>query len=146
MPSPLNGFTMPPAPPVSSRPRADASAQLRSRSACSSRHAARDTRSSTRRSRRYVAVRSAIFMHTACPACTVQQSGHAGGVHGVVLTNTPSPGTNGSTPGDERGSMARDYPRPAAAARALLAATYVHPLVAVLRRVYSLTDPAPLPH
>ena len=70
--------------------RADASAQLRSRSACSSRHAARDTRSSTRRSRRHAAIRSAIFMHTACPACTVQQSGHAGGVHGVVLTDTPA--------------------------------------------------------
>jgi hypothetical protein len=28
---------------------------------------ARDTRSSTRRSRRHAAVRSAIFMHTACP-------------------------------------------------------------------------------
>jgi len=41
------------------------------------------------RSRRHTAVRSAIFMHTACPACTVQQSGHAGGVHGVVLTDTP---------------------------------------------------------
>ena len=69
--------------------RTDASAQLRSRSACSIRHAARNTRSSTRRSRRHVAVRSAIFMHTACPACTVQQDGHAGGVHGVVLANTP---------------------------------------------------------
>jgi len=69
--------------------RADASAQLRSRSACSSRHAARDT-SSTRRFRRHVTVCSAIFTRTACPACTVQQSGHAGGVHGVVLTNTPS--------------------------------------------------------
>ena len=64
-------------------------AQLRSRSACSSRHAARDTRSSTRRSRCHAAVRSAIFMHTACPACTVQQSGHAGGVHSAVLTDTP---------------------------------------------------------
>jgi hypothetical protein len=42
--------------------RADASVQVRSRSACSSRHAARDTRSSTRRSRRHAAVRSAIFM------------------------------------------------------------------------------------
>jgi hypothetical protein len=37
-----------------------------------------------------VAVRSAIFMHTDCPTCTVQQSGHFGGVHGVVLTGTPS--------------------------------------------------------
>ena len=72
--------------------RADANAHLRSRSACSSRHAARDTRSSTRRSRRHAAVRSAIFMHTACPTCTVQQSGHAGGVHGVVLTDTPTTG------------------------------------------------------
>ena len=77
--------------------RADANAQLRSRSACSSRHAARDTRSSTRRSRRHAAVRSAIFMHTARPACTVQQSGHAGGVHGVVLTDTPC-STRHSTP------------------------------------------------
>jgi len=46
-------------------------------------------RSSTRRSRRHVAVRSAIFMRSACPACSVQQSRHAGGVHGVVLTGTP---------------------------------------------------------
>ena len=69
--------------------RADASAQLRCRSAYSSRHAARDTRSSTRRSRRHAAVRSAIFMHTACPACTVQQSGHAGGSDDTVLTGTP---------------------------------------------------------
>ena len=53
-------------------------------------HAAtRDTRSSTRRSRRHVAVRSAIFVHSACSACGVQQSGPAGGVHGVVL---PAPG------------------------------------------------------
>ncbi|MGZ4666259.1 MAG: hypothetical protein ACXV5Q_14820 [Frankiaceae bacterium] len=51
---------------------------------------ARDTRSTTRRSRRHVAARSAIFMHSACPACSVQQSGHAGGVHGVVLTGTPT--------------------------------------------------------
>ena len=50
--------------------------------------ATRGTRSSTRRSRRHVAVRSAIFIHSACPACGVQQSGHAGGVHGVVLTGT----------------------------------------------------------
>ena len=42
--------------------RADASVRVRSRSACSSRHAARDTRSSTRRSRRHADVRSAIFM------------------------------------------------------------------------------------
>src|SRR6266496_2890442 len=54
--------------------RADASAQLRSRSACS---------------RRHLAVRSAIFTHTACPACTVQQSGHAGGSDDTVLTGTP---------------------------------------------------------
>ena len=69
--------------------RADANAQLRSRSACSSRHAARETRASTRRSRRHVAVRSAIFMRTACPACTVQQSGHDGGSDDAVLTGTP---------------------------------------------------------
>src|SRR5436190_21812102 len=35
--------------------------------------------------------RSTIFMHSACPACSVQQSGHTGGVHGVVLTATPTP-------------------------------------------------------
>jgi len=64
--------------------------ELRSRPACSSRHAARDTRSSTRHSRRHLAVRSAIFMHSACPACSIQQSGHTGGVHGVVLTGTPT--------------------------------------------------------
>jgi hypothetical protein len=69
--------------------RADASTQLRSRSACSSRHAAR---SSTRRSRRHTAVRSAIFMHTACPACTVQQSGHAGGSDDAVLYRHPDLG------------------------------------------------------
>ena len=51
--------------------------ELRSRPACSSRHAARDTRSSTRHSRRHRAVRSAIFMHSACPACSVQQSAGA---------------------------------------------------------------------
>ena len=78
--------------------RADASAQLRSRPACSNRYAARDTRSSTRRSRRHVALRSAIFMHSACPACSVQQSGHAGGVHGVVLTCTPTPNRRASGP------------------------------------------------
>jgi hypothetical protein len=47
-----------------------------------------DTRSSTRRSRRHLAVRSAIFMHTACPARTVQQSAHAGGSDDTVLTGT----------------------------------------------------------
>ena len=56
----------------------------------SSRPAARDTRSSTRRSRRHLAVRSAIFMRTACPACAVQQSGHAGGSDDAVLTGTPT--------------------------------------------------------
>src|SRR4029077_1047827 len=56
--------------------------------ACSRRHVSRDTRSTTR-SRRHVAVRSAVFMHSACPACSVQQGGHAGGVRGVVLTGTP---------------------------------------------------------
>jgi hypothetical protein len=55
-------------------------------------HDLRAARSSTRRSRRHVAVRSAICMHSACPACSVQQSGHAGGVHGVVLTGTPTRG------------------------------------------------------
>ena len=40
--------------------RAGASAQARSRSACSRRHAARDTRCSTRRSRRQAAIRSVI--------------------------------------------------------------------------------------
>ena len=45
-----------------------------------------------------------------------------------------SRGTNGSTPSDERGSMARDYCRPAAAARALVAACGDHYLLAVSRR------------
>lgn len=36
-------------------------------------NAARDTRSSTRRTRRHVAVRSAIFMHSACPACSISK-------------------------------------------------------------------------
>ena len=44
--------------------RAEASAQARSRSACSSRHAARDTRCSTRRSRRQAAIRSVIVTLT----------------------------------------------------------------------------------
>jgi anti-sigma B factor antagonist len=48
--------------PVAGHVRIEASAQLRSRSACSRRRAARDT---TRRSRRHAAVRSAIFMHSA---------------------------------------------------------------------------------
>jgi hypothetical protein len=30
-----------------------------------------------------------IFTHAACPACSVQQSGHAGGVPDVVITGTP---------------------------------------------------------
>ena len=47
--------------------RAEASAQLRSRSACSRRHPARDTRSSTRRSRRQAAIRSVIVTLTPCP-------------------------------------------------------------------------------
>jgi hypothetical protein len=46
--------------------RAEASAQLRSRSACSSRHAARDTRRSTRRSRRQAAIRSVIATLIPC--------------------------------------------------------------------------------
>ena len=44
--------------------RAEASAQARSRSACSRRHAARDTRCSTRRSRRQTAIRSVIVTLT----------------------------------------------------------------------------------
>ena len=44
--------------------RAEASAQARSRSACSRRHAARDTRCSTRRSRRQAAIRSVIVTMT----------------------------------------------------------------------------------
>ena len=44
--------------------RAEASAQARSRSACSSRHAARDTRCSTGRSRRQAAIRSVIVTLT----------------------------------------------------------------------------------
>jgi ABC-type nickel/cobalt efflux system permease component RcnA len=47
--------------------RAEASAQMRSRSACSRRHAARDTRRSTRRSRRQAAIRSVIVTLTPCP-------------------------------------------------------------------------------
>jgi len=47
--------------------RAEASAQLRSRSDCSRRHAARDTRSSTRRSRRQAAIGSVIVTLTPCP-------------------------------------------------------------------------------
>jgi hypothetical protein len=35
--------------------------------------------------------RSTIFMRSACPACSVQQSGQAGGVHGAGLTATPTP-------------------------------------------------------
>lgn len=69
--------------------RPEASAQLRSRSACSKRHAARDTRSSTRRSRRHAAIRSVIVTHEACPASDVQQSGHAGVAGGSFLTDTP---------------------------------------------------------
>ncbi len=48
--------------PVAGHVQIEASAQLRSRSACPSRRAARDT---TRRSRRHAAVPSAIFMHSA---------------------------------------------------------------------------------
>ena len=44
--------------------RAGASAQARSRSACSMRHAPRDTRCSTRRSRRQAAIRSVIVTLT----------------------------------------------------------------------------------
>jgi hypothetical protein len=44
--------------------RAEASAQVRSRSACSRPHAARDTRCSTRRSRRQAAIRSVIVTLT----------------------------------------------------------------------------------
>ena len=68
--------------------RAEASAQLRSRPACSRRHAARDTRSSTRRCRCHAAIRSAIVTHEACPASDVQQSGHAGAAGGSFLTDT----------------------------------------------------------
>jgi len=46
--------------------RADASAQLRSRSACSSRHAARETRASTRRSRRAASICSLIVTRPSC--------------------------------------------------------------------------------
>src|SRR3984885_5708000 len=66
------------------------------------RHAARDTRSSTRSSRRHVGVRSAIFMHPACAACSVQ---------GVAVTGPPvrllicygAWGRTRPSPGDGRG-------------------------------------------
>ncbi|HWM95814.1 MAG TPA: hypothetical protein VNO54_02055, partial [Streptosporangiaceae bacterium] len=55
--------------------RAEASAQARSRPACSSRHAARQTRASTRRSRRAVSIRAEsarnYLSRESCP-------GHAG--------------------------------------------------------------------
>ena len=69
--------------------RAEASAQLRSRSACSRRHADRDTRSSTHRCRCHAAIRSVIVTHEACPASDVQQSGHAGAAGGSFLIDTP---------------------------------------------------------
>ncbi len=46
--------------------RAEASARARSRPACSSRHAARQTRASTRRSRRAVSIRSLIVTRPSC--------------------------------------------------------------------------------
>jgi hypothetical protein len=46
--------------------RAETSAHVRSRSAWSSRHAARETRASTRRSRRAAAIRSLIVTRPAC--------------------------------------------------------------------------------
>jgi len=46
--------------------RAETIARVRSRSACSSRHAARETRASTRRSRRAAAIRSLIVTRPAC--------------------------------------------------------------------------------
>ena len=46
--------------------RAEASAHVRSRSAWSSRHAARETRASTRRSRRAASIRSLIVTRPAC--------------------------------------------------------------------------------
>jgi len=46
--------------------RAETSAHVRSRSACSSRHAARETRASTRRSRRAAPIRSLIVTRPAC--------------------------------------------------------------------------------
>ncbi len=51
--------------------RAKTSARLRSRSACSRRHAARDTRSSTRRCRRQAAIRSVIVTLTPRPCQAV---------------------------------------------------------------------------
>src|SRR5260370_351639 len=42
------------------------------------------------RPRRASAIRSVILLHTACPACSVQQSGHAGGSDDAVLTGTPA--------------------------------------------------------
>ena len=46
--------------------RAETSAHVRSRSACSSRHAARETRASTRRSRLAAPIRSLIVTRPAC--------------------------------------------------------------------------------
>ena len=46
--------------------RAETSAHVRSRPACSSRQAARETRASTRRSRRAAAIRSLIVSRPAC--------------------------------------------------------------------------------
>jgi hypothetical protein len=46
--------------------RAEASAHARSRPACSSRHAARQTRASTRRSRRAVSICSLIVTRPSC--------------------------------------------------------------------------------
>jgi hypothetical protein len=46
--------------------RAETSAYVRSRSACSSRHAAWETRASTRRSRRAAPIRSLIVTRPAC--------------------------------------------------------------------------------
>ena len=46
--------------------RAETSAHVRSRSACSSRHAARETRVKTRRSRRAVSIRSLIVTRPSC--------------------------------------------------------------------------------
>ncbi len=67
--------------------RAETSAHVRSRSACSSRHAARETRASTRRSRRAAAIRSLIVTRPACHR--VQETGRRSGAHGSIVTGTP---------------------------------------------------------
>lgn len=71
------------------RARAETSSHVRSRSAWSSRHAARETRASTRRSRGAATIRSLIV--TAQPAGRVQETGRHSGAHGSIITGTRHP-------------------------------------------------------